>query len=228
LAAAKALFLPSLRRTTTLLGVAWFGLSFGWYGLNVWLPTLFAKMDIDLDIYAGAFLVTAANLPGNVLAALLVDRMGRKNLMAGSILLASFAALGLAFATTSTSVLLLASLMNAVSNGGWNTLDALSTESFPTRLRTGALGVLAACGRMGSITGQFVFGALVDVSIPLLLGSAACMLLVGAVASFLLPKETAGAALDDDVEELRAAPVQQQAAEGAAKLAPEHTHPVCV
>ena len=204
LAAAKALFLPSLRRTTTLLCITWFGLSFGWYGLNVWLPSLFKEEDIDLDIYVGAFVVTAANLPGNVLAALLVDRMGRKNLMAGSILIAAFTALGLAFANSAASVLILASLLNAVSNGGWNTLDALSTESFPTRLRTGALGVLAACGRLGSIVGQFVFGALIHVSIPLLLGSAACMLLLGAVAGFMLPKETAGAALDDDVAELTA------------------------
>jgi len=204
LAAAKALFLPSLRRTTILLCATWFGLSFGWYGLNVWLPSLFKEEDIDLDIYVGSFVVTAANLPGNVLAALLVDRMGRKNLMAGSILIAAFTALGLAFAHTAISVLLLASLLNAVSNGGWNTLDALSTESFPTRLRTGALGVLAAFGRLGSICGQFVFGALIHVSIPLLLGSAAFMLLFGAITGFLLPKETAGAALDDDVAELSA------------------------
>ncbi len=221
-AAAKALFLPSLRRTTVLLCITWFGLSFGWYGLNVWLPSLFKEEDIDLDIYVGSFVVTAANLPGNVLAALLVDRMGRKNLMAGSILIAAATALGLAFANTAASVLILASLLNAVSNGGWNTLDALSTESFPTRLRTGALGVLAAFGRLGSISGQFVFGALIHVSIPLLLGSAATMLLVGAVAGFLLPKETAGEALDDDVAELsapkRAAQRPQQAVPAAAQV----------
>lgn len=200
-AAARALFLPSLRRSTILLALVWFGLSFGWYGLNVWIPTLFKAEKVQLDIYADSFLVAAANLPGNVAAALLLDRLGRKHLMSGSILIASATALGMAFASSPAAVVTLACVLNAVSNGGWNALDALSTESFPTRLRTSAMGVLAAAGRLGSIIGQFVFGALVHTSIPLLLTAAASMLLLAAVAGFMLPRETSGAALAGEVEE---------------------------
>ena len=41
------------------------------------------------------------------------------------------------------------------------------------------MGVLAACGRVGSIVGQFAFGALISVSVHALLALAAVMLLAG-------------------------------------------------
>ena len=41
------------------------------------------------------------------------------------------------------------------------------------------MGLLAGAGRVGSIAGQFVFGALISVSVHLLLGVAAAMLVLG-------------------------------------------------
>jgi hypothetical protein len=35
---------PSIIRTTVLLTVIWWALNFGWYGLTLWLPTLFSKV----------------------------------------------------------------------------------------------------------------------------------------------------------------------------------------
>lgn len=35
---------PSIARTTVLLTVIWWALNFGWYGLTLWLPTLFSKV----------------------------------------------------------------------------------------------------------------------------------------------------------------------------------------
>jgi VNT family MFS transporter (synaptic vesicle glycoprotein 2) len=98
-------------------------------------------------------------------------------------------------------VVLAACILNAVSTISWNSLDCLSTESFPTALRTTALGVLAASGRLGSIVAQFVFGALIDVSVPLLLTTAAAVLGAGALSSLLLPREVKGAKLGDTVDE---------------------------
>jgi hypothetical protein len=43
----------------------------------------------------------------------------------------------------------------------WNALDCLSVESFPTRLRTGAMAVLATGGRFGGILAQLVFAYLI-------------------------------------------------------------------
>lgn len=49
------------------------------------------------------------------------------------------------------------------------------------------MGVLAAFGRIGSIAGQFVFGALISVSVHALLAVAAVMLVIGTPFAFVLP-----------------------------------------
>jgi hypothetical protein len=44
-------FHPTLLRTTVLLVVTWATLSFGWYGLNIWIPTLLDKVKAPLNSY---------------------------------------------------------------------------------------------------------------------------------------------------------------------------------
>ncbi len=132
--------------------------------------------------------MAASNLPGNLLSALLMDRVGRKGILTGSLFAACAAAIGFRYATTEATVVLAACLLNAVSTCSWNSLDCLSTESFPTGLRTTALGLLAAMGRLGSIAGQFVFGSLVDGHTSELLILSGIVLGTGALASIALPK----------------------------------------
>lgn len=38
------LFHPSIKRTTILMVIVWWALNFGWYGLTLWLPSLFSKV----------------------------------------------------------------------------------------------------------------------------------------------------------------------------------------
>jgi hypothetical protein len=193
-------FAPSLLRTSLLLMVVWFALSLGWYGLTLWIPTIFAETDIELDEFQDAFLVQAANLPGNVISSLLVDRVGRKGVLAWSLVFACAAAVAFPFARTEWTVVLCACLLNAASTCSWNALDCLSTESFPTSLRATSMGLLAATGRLGSVVGQFIFGALIHVSLFALLGVAGAVLLLGALAGAFLPKEPKGEKLAESLE----------------------------
>lgn len=194
-------FSPELRRTSILLMVVWFTLSLGWYGLTLWIPTIFAETDVELDPYQDAFLVQAANLPGNIISSFLIERIGRKKVLSSSLVFACISAIGFPFAKTEVLVVLCACLLNASSTMSWNALDCLSTESFPTSLRSTAMGLLAATGRIGSIVGQFVFGALIHVSLYALLGVAGAILLVGAVAGMLLPREYVNERLKDVADE---------------------------
>ena len=127
--------------------------------------------------------------------------------------MACLCALAFAFSTSSeAAVVTAACLLNAVSVGTWNTLDALSVEHFSTRLRTSAMGILAAAGRLGSIAGQLTFGALVHVSIVALLSTAAALLLTGAAAAVALPRTTA---MDDEMAEAGAAAAAAEADDDA-------------
>ena len=137
-------------------------------------------------------MVAAANLPGNLLSGLLMERVGRKGILVSSLVAASLSAIGFCFALSMSeaTVVFAACCLNAVSTCSWNSLDCLSTESFPTSLRTTALGLLAALGRLGSIAAQFVFGSLVDNHQEALLILAGVVLGAGALASVFLPKFT--------------------------------------
>ncbi|ELR16663.1 transporter, major facilitator subfamily protein [Acanthamoeba castellanii str. Neff] len=161
---------PSIARTTVLLTIIWWALNFGWYGLTLWLPTLFAKVGFAVDIYQDTFLVSASNLPGNIMVSLIIDRVGRKNLLGSTLVISTCLVVVLAFAQ----------------------------ESKVAVQRTTAMGVLTSSGRLAALTAQFVNGALIDSSVFLLLIVTSANLIVGAGAAFFLV-DTAHRRLADDV-----------------------------
>ena len=100
------LFQGSLLRTTVVLLAVNFALAFGYYGLFLWFPELFDRIDkyggsfCDLhsgnetlkenvtrcdgpsdDVFFEGFLTSISNLPGNILTVFLVERLGRKFLL---------------------------------------------------------------------------------------------------------------------------------------------------
>ena len=90
------LFAPSLRWSTYSLFVMTMAINSGWYGLILWIPSLFKAVGYsEGSIYSSALLVALSNLPGNVLSLYLIDMpgVGRKRLFVGSMLAAGFLAL---------------------------------------------------------------------------------------------------------------------------------------
>ena len=107
-------------------------------------------------------------------------------------------------AATSVLVVLLASGFNAFSTSGWNAIDLMSAESFPTDVRTTGMGLLSASGRSGSVIAQFINGYLVGPPphITLLLAVTASMMLLGSISSVLV-RDYNGKALPASVEEMK-------------------------
>ena len=166
------------------LAAIWFALSFGWYGTMLWLPEAFARGAsypetngrVSQRVYLENLLVALAAAPGNVASAFSVDSFGRvKTLLVGAL---GACASALAFAAVAAvsrdggvakttekddwyTFVLCACLFNALSVSGWNALDLLSAESFPTRARATALGILGAVGRVGAFAGTSAMGLVV-------------------------------------------------------------------
>lgn len=196
LANVRVLFVGQYLRISTVLMIIWFTLSFGSYGIANWISTLFSDVGIG-NPYAASFIFAMANLPGNIVSIWLIDRVGRRWLLTIGMVLAAISVLGFALDQKDASVVVLsASLFNAFSVVGWNSLDCLAAEAFPTRSRTSAMGILAASGRLGAICGQFVNGSL-ESNIPVLLFVTCASTMVGGIASWGLPTDTANMALDD-------------------------------
>jgi len=72
----------------------------------------------------------------------------------------------------------------------------MSAENFPTDVRTTAMGLMAASGRIGSVLAQFANTYLISVSITLLLVVSSIMMLGGGVLS-KFSREGSGLALTD-------------------------------
>lgn len=175
----------NVRRPLFILGLIWFTLSFGSYGISTWISTLFEDIGIR-DVYQASLICAVATLPGNIIGIMYVDKLGRCPLLIGGMLLASLAAAGLPFGEEFPAVVVTcAALFNAFSIVGWNALDCLSVESFPVEVRSTAMGAVSAVGRFGAISSQFVNGTLENNISLLFFVTSSCMMF-GGLCGFLL------------------------------------------
>jgi MFS family permease len=188
------LFSGDFRSKTLLFMCVWFMLSFGSYGISTWAAVLFTDVGIS-NVYAATFIYACANLPGNIVSIVYMDMIGRQRILQYGMGLAAVSVTGFAVDTKDAAIVVLcAALFNAFSVAGWNALDCMTAEEFPTQCRTTAMGVIAAAGRLGAVSAQFVNGSLQS-NIPLLLFVTCGCMLCGAFTSSLLGRDTTGRAL---------------------------------
>jgi VNT family MFS transporter (synaptic vesicle glycoprotein 2) len=172
-------------RKTLILLLIWFTLSFGTYGISTWISTLFDDCGIR-DVYLNSLIFSTATIPGNLFTVYAMDMVGRSNMLMYGIALGAVSLLGFALDTSSAAmVVTFSSLFNMFSIAGWNALDVVTTELFPVNIRGMSLGIMGACGRVGSIAAQFANGQL-ESNIPLLLCVTTGCMLVGAFSVKLL------------------------------------------
>ncbi len=199
---AKKLYRPHMRRTTWPLQMVWFSLSFGSYGLMTWINTLFVQVHLQ-NIYFNALLFAASNLPGNILTAIWMDKVGRSSMLISSVLAAAASLLSFAWCANvmnASGIVLSACSFQCFTIAAWNVIDTLSSELFPTAVRSTGMGVCAASGRIGAMLAQFVNGALVGKPIRLLLVASGTLML-GALTPCLLPNaDMTGQPVQDEVE----------------------------
>jgi len=209
---ASQLYTVRLLETTTSLQTVWFSLSFGSYGLLTWINTLFEKVHLQ-NVYTNALLFALSNLPGNLLSAFLMDRVGRARLLVGSILAAAASLIVFAYvaavddpekesdelALSRNWIVLAACSFQCFSIAAWNAVDVLTSELFPTTVRATGMGMCAASGRVGAMLAQFVNGSLVARPVRLLLVAAGTLLL-GAMTPACLPHDRTGQSVEDRVD----------------------------
>jgi MFS family permease len=203
----RQLYTKQLRSTTLPLQMVWFSLSFGSYGLLTWINTLFEQVHLE-NVYFNALLFAASNLPGNLIAAYFMDKTGRASLLTGSVLAAAASLMAFAYVaaaqdratnvpTVSTAWIVVAACsFQCFTTAAWNAIDVLSSELFPTVVRSTGMGMCAATGRVGAMLAQFVNGALVSHPVRLLLVAAAT-LLFGSLTPLWLPSDQTGQPVSD-------------------------------
>jgi MFS transporter, VNT family, synaptic vesicle glycoprotein 2 len=175
-----------------LLQSLWFFLSFSNYGLMTWITTIFKTIKIA-DPYLDSIIFAAGGLPANILSAYYMDALGGRKVMIlsmglGSIMLFCFAfEVGYAYPDNISFIIVLtACLFNAFATSSWNALDIMSTETFPTDVRSTVMGYLSASGRIGAIAGQIVNAQLIN-NPTMLIFSSGMIMVLGTIAPMFLP-----------------------------------------
>lgn len=200
---ARDLLAPSLRRTTFLLWLVWFMISIGYYGIFTWLPSWFRAKGFDLpSVYPNAFIMALAQIPGYFSAAWLVERWGRRKTL-GAYLLASGAFAWLfALASSPAEVVAAGILLSFFALGAWGALYAYTPEAYPTSIRATGIGAASAMTRIAGAIAPTI-GAMVagGGSLAFPLAVFALSYAVAGAGAFLLPSESKGALLTDDLSE---------------------------
>ncbi|HHY02470.1 MAG TPA: MFS transporter [Paracoccus sp.] len=195
-AAAGGILAPGLARTTLAVLSVWFLVSLSYYGVFVWLPGKLATEGFGFVRGYGFLVVLAlAQLPGYALAAWGVDNWGRQRTLRIFLMLSALGCL--IFVSASTAVLVAGALMlmSFALLGTWGALYALTPEVYPTTLRATGMGMAGAVARLGGLAAPSVLAVLATSNFNAMIGLFAALLVLAAVLSFAIGRETRGVSI---------------------------------
>lgn len=194
----RLLVQAGMRRTTLLLCAIFFGVAFTYYGLVLLTTNIHAegaacmdsKPDIDASAYVAVFFDTSAELPGLLMAALLVEHAGRVGTLTSSMFLCGVCYLLMLLpledlATTGALFVARGGVMCA-----FTMLYIYAPEVFPTSVRATGVGLCNSMARIG--------GSLAPAAGVLLIGNGRSRLAEAVLAFVSLA--TSGAAANLEVE----------------------------
>ncbi|MDR5825951.1 MFS transporter, partial [Caballeronia sp. LZ043] len=132
-------------------------------GFGTWLPSIFLRQGFTLTKSFTFTMIVLATTPlGQIFGMWLQDRMPRKwaMLVLSALSAMCFFGFGLSFEYRYPVAIIVACNVGYqfFSGGVVPIFYTLSSELFPTRVRSLATGLVVACARLGSITGPFVLG----------------------------------------------------------------------
>lgn len=193
-----ALFAGRMRRRTVALWLVWFFVNFAYYGAFIWLPTILVAEGFSLVRSFGfTLIITLAQLPGYGVAAVLIEKWGRRPTLA-TFLVGSAAAAGLfGWAGSETAILVAGMLLSFFNLGAWGALYAVTPEIYPTVLRGTGAGWAAGFGRIASILAPLAVPPLLDAGgNELTFAVFALAFAIAAISTLALP-ERRGQALEE-------------------------------
>jgi putative MFS transporter len=149
-------------RTNVMAFSVWFFALLGFYGLTSWLAIILGEHGFSVVKSIGFItLITIGGIPGFYVAALLLERMGRKPTTAIYLLMSAVMAYVYGHAVDTATLFISGFIMQFFMFGMWSCLYAYTPELYPTRARSTAAGMASAFGRVGAISGPIVVGYII-------------------------------------------------------------------
>ncbi|MDY0322626.1 MAG: MFS transporter [Candidatus Carbobacillus sp.] len=143
--------------------VLWFTINFAYYGMLLWLRSIVLSKGFSLVQSFGYTLsMTFMQLPGYLLAAWLIERIGRKRVLTTFIVVTANSAYGFGASGSLATLLLFGSGLNFFNLGAWGALYTYTSELYPPLLRARGSGFAAGFGRIGSVIVPYTVGFLMS------------------------------------------------------------------
>ncbi|KAG8719743.1 hypothetical protein FRC08_002103 [Ceratobasidium sp. 394] len=184
--------------TTTLIWLAWWGISLAYTMYNVYLPKLLEQRlgatgsegSSRLEALRDMVVFSIASCPGALLGAWMVESpLGRRKSLALSLLVTA----GFCYAFTQVNskfgVMWSTTGVSLATTVMWAVLYGMTPEIFDTKVRGTACGIASALNRVGGMIGPILGGILIGSSTSLPVYTAICIFMFSAVCVLLLPFE---------------------------------------
>ncbi|MFC5530212.1 MFS transporter [Cohnella yongneupensis] len=184
------------RRSTVMLWVLWFCVVFSYYGMFLWLPSVMMLKGFGLvKSFEYVLIITVAQLPGYFTAAYLIERLGRKFVLAAYLLMTGASAIWFGNATTEGMLIAAGVCLSFFNLGAWGAMYAYTPELYPTAVRSTGVGLAASFGRIGGVIGPYLVGMLISggTAVTAVFTVFFVAIVIGAFAVLFLGKETKGA-----------------------------------
>ncbi|KAG6411604.1 hypothetical protein SASPL_129687 [Salvia splendens] len=167
------LFSPKLIRTTLALWFLYFGNTFSYYGVilltselssggsKCTLTMLHSEKSENASLYLDVFITSLAEVPGLIVAAFIVERVGRKLCMIIMFVVASILLIPLLTRQNEATTTALLFGTRALVSATFIVACIYAPEVYPTSIRGAAVGLTSAVGRIGGMICPLVAVALV-------------------------------------------------------------------
>ncbi|KAJ4709140.1 Organic cation/carnitine transporter 7 [Melia azedarach] len=166
-------------------------------------PILLSESVQDSSLYIDVFITSFAELPGLLLAAIIVDRVGRKSSMTIMFILVCIFLFPLVTHQSNFLTIALLSGARMCSMGTFIIANIFAPEIYPTSMRSTGAGVAYSMGRIGGMICPLVAVGLVtschQTGAIILLG---VVIVLSVVSILLIPFETKGKELSDTIDDV--------------------------
>ncbi len=151
-----AILKPPYLRRTLMIWTVWFVLSVVYYGIFLWLPRIFASRGVVEHALWLTFLMMVFQLAGYLLAAYLIEKIGRVPSLSTFLFGTGAAALGFALINSTGMYITMAFLTSVFCLGAWGVVYAYTPELYPTSFRTTGNGTAGTITRIGGILAPYI------------------------------------------------------------------------
>jgi putative MFS transporter len=157
----KSLWSKEHLRSTAVLWVLWFGINLGYYGFVLWTPSLLMAQGFDMvKSFGFTLLMCVAQLPGYFIAAIFIEKVGRKLTLTAFFAGTAATAWLFGHATSEAQILLFGCLLYFFALGAWGCVYSYTPELYPTDIRGSGVGWAAAFGRVGALIAPMILPVL--------------------------------------------------------------------